>query len=129
MTNTSFVLDEQRPWAFSRAQLTAGLRNHTGDNRLTIREIKEFDLPNRRPSVGRIRGIQVVCQGSTGQLKFKLVLKEPQGTTRIGMAGAGRREVSFYRCLAEQIPIKIPHLIAAQSDGEWMVFELIANKR
>lgn len=119
------VLANQRPWAFSRAQLTAGLRNHTGDNRLTIREIKELDLPDRRPSVGRIRAIQVLCQGSTGKLKFELVLKEPQGTTRAGMAGAGRREVSFYRSLAEQIPIKIPTLLADQPNGEWLVFELI----
>jgi thiamine kinase-like enzyme len=123
--NSDSVLEDQRPWAFSRAQLTAGLRNHTGDNRLTIREIKEFDLPDRRPSVGRIRGIQVVCQGSTGKLRFELVLKEPQGTTRAGMAGAGRREVSFYRSLAEQIPIEIPTLLADQPNGEWLVFERI----
>jgi len=123
MMHSNSVLEEQRPWAFSRAQLTAGLRNHTGDNRLSVREINEFDLPDRRPSVGRIRGIQVVCQGSTGQLRFKLVLKEPQGTTRAGMAGAGRREVSFYRCLAEQIPVEIPTLFAAQPDGAWMIFD------
>jgi hypothetical protein len=129
MMQSDSVLEEQRPWAFSRAQLTAGLRSHTGDNRLSIREIKEFDLPDRRPSVGRIRGIQVVCQGSTGQLRFKLVLKEPQGTTRAGMAGAGRREVSFYRCLAEQIPVEIPTLLASQSDGAWMVFEYIQASR
>jgi hypothetical protein len=125
MMLSNSVLEEQRPWAFSRAQLTAGLRNHTGDNKLTIREIKEYDLPNRRPSIGRIRGIQIVCQSNSGQLKFKLVLKEPQGTTRAGTAGAGRREVSFYRCLGEQIPIEIPRLFAAQPDGEWMVFEQV----
>jgi hypothetical protein len=122
------VLEEQRPWAFSRSQLTAGLRSHTGDNKLTIREIKEIDLPDRRPSVGRIRGIHVVCQGSTGRLRFNLVVKEPQGTTRAGMAGAGRREVSFYRCLGEQIPIEIPRLVTAQPDGGWMIFEhVLAN--
>jgi hypothetical protein len=125
MMHSDSILEEQRPWAFSRAQLTAGLRSHTGDNRLTIREIKEFDLPDRIPSVGRIRGIQVGCQGSTGQLKFKLVLKEPQGTTRAGMAGAGRREVSFFRYLAEQVPVEVPRLMVAQPDGEWMILEYV----
>jgi hypothetical protein len=123
MEHNDSVLEEQRPWAFSRSQLTAGLRSFTGDNKLTIREIKEFDLPDRRPSVGRIRGIRAVCQGTTGRLRFNLVVKEPQGTTRAGMAGVGRREVSFYRCLGEQIPIEIPRLVTAQADGEWMIFE------
>jgi hypothetical protein len=124
---TSSILEEPRPWPFSRAQLTAGLRSYTGDNRLSVREIKEFDLPFRRPSVGRIRGIQVTCQASTGKHKWDLVIKEPQGTTRAGMAGAGRREVSFYRCLGEQIPIQIPQILASQPEGEWMLFELLPS--
>jgi thiamine kinase-like enzyme len=124
---TSSILEEPRPWPFSKAQLTAGLRSHTGDNRLSVREIKEFNLPVRRPSIGRIRGIHVTCQASTGQKKYDLVLKEPQGTTRAGMAGAGRREVSFYRCLGEQIPIHIPQILASQADGEWMLFELLPS--
>ena len=119
------ILNEGRPWPFSRAQLTAGLRNHNADNKLTIREIKEFELPDRRPSVGRIRGLEVVCQGSAGRSRYQLVLKEPQGTTRAGMAGVGRREVAFYHNLAEQIPIGVPVLLADQPDGEWMVFEYI----
>ena len=121
---SSSILEEPRPWPFSRSQLTAGLRSHTGDNRLSVRDIKEFDLPVRRPSIGRIRGIHVACQGSTGQKKYDLVIKEPQGTTRAGMAGAGRREVSFYKCLGEQIPIEIPRILASQPDGDWMLFEL-----
>ena len=119
------ILNEGRPWPFSRAQLTAGLRNHNSDNKLTIREIKEFDIPDRRPSVGRIRGIELVCQGHAGRSRYQLVLKEPQGTTRAGMAGVGRREVAFYHNLAEQIPIGVPRLLADQPDGEWMVFEYI----
>lgn len=125
MTFSNSLIEDQRPWPFSRSQLTAGLRGYTGDNRLTIREINEFELPDRRPSVGRIRGIRVTCQGSTGQLRFLMVLKEPQGTTRAGMAGAGRREVAFYQCLAEQTPIEIPDMLASQSDGEWMIFEYV----
>lgn len=119
------LLDEGRPWPFRRSQLTAGLRSHTADNKLTIREIKEFLLPDRRPSVGRIRGIELVSQGTAGRSSYQLVLKEPQGTTRAGMAGVGRREVAFYHNLAEQIPIGVPTLLADQPDGEWMVFEYI----
>jgi hypothetical protein len=124
---SSSILEEPRPWPFSRAQLTAGLRKYTGDNRLSVREIKEFDLPERRPSIGRIRGIHVVCQTSIGGKTYDLVLKEPQGTTRTGMAGAGRREVSFYHCLGEQIPLEIPNLLAAQPDGDWMLFERLTS--
>jgi hypothetical protein len=43
------------------------------------------------------------------------------------MAGAGRREVSFYLCLGEQIPLEIPQILAAQPDGDWMLFELLAS--
>lgn len=122
---SSSILEEPRPWPFSRAQLTAGLRRFTEDNRLSVREFKEFDLPDRRPSIGRIRGVHVLCQTSTGQQKYDLVLKEPQGITRAGMAGAGRREVSFYLCLGEQVPIEIPQVLAAQPDGDWMLLELL----
>ncbi len=120
---SSSILEEARPWPFSRAQLTAGLRRYTADNRLSIREIKEFDLPLLRPSIGRIRGIHVNCQTSSGQQKYDLVLKEPQGTTRAGMAGAGRREVSFYITLGEQVPIEIPRVLATQPEGDWMLLE------
>jgi hypothetical protein len=124
---SSPVLEEPRPWPFSRAQLTAGLRGYTGDNRLSVRELKEFNLPDRRPSIGRIRGIHVVCQATTGQQKYDLVLKEPLGTTRAGMAGAGRREVSFYLCLGEQVPLKTPQVLATQPEGDWMLFELLTT--
>jgi hypothetical protein len=123
---SSSILEEPRPWPFSKAQLTAGLRKSTGDNRLSVREVRETDLPARRPSIGRIRALHVVCQTSTGQ-KFDLVLKEPLGITRAGMAGAGRREVSFYTCLGGQVPLEIPRLLAAQSNGDWMLLELVTS--
>ncbi len=119
------ILDEPRPWAFSTAELTAGLRRFTGDHTLIIVEIKDQELPHRRPSVGRIRGLSVTCDSTSGSREFFLVLKEPQGATRVGMIGAGRREVSLYTNLADQIPIGIPKLLAAHPDGDWLVLNLL----
>lgn len=125
MSTSQSLLDDPRPWAFSRAELAAGLRRYSADYSLAITDIQEFDIPHIRPSIGRIRGLRVVCSGAEGEKTYKLVLKEPQGTTRRGTVGAGRREVSFYRYLAEQLPIQLPELLAAHPDGEWLAFKLL----
>lgn len=119
------ILLDPRPWAFSKSELTAGLRAHTGDPTLLITDIHEQDVPQRRPSLGRIRGLAVTCQAAAGPKSFNLVLKEPQGTTRTGTAGIGRREVLLYRLLAYQIPVRTPQLLAAHPDGEWLVFNML----
>ncbi len=125
----SYILQESRPWSFSRAELAAGLRWYTGDPRLVVVEVQEHDIPQRRPSVGRVRGLRAVCQGSKGPVSFDLALKEPQGTTRTGMAGAGRREVNFYRNLVDQLPMRTPQLVAAHPDGEWLALDLLSGGR
>jgi hypothetical protein len=128
MPNSS-ILRESRPWNFSRAELSAGLRWYTGDSRLMVVELQEHDIPQRRPSVGRVRGLRAVCQGSKGLIFYDLALKEPQGTTRAGMSGAGRREVSFYRNLADQVPMQTPRLMASHPDGEWLALSLLSGGR
>jgi hypothetical protein len=123
------IIQDTRPWIISRSELTAGLRASTGDPRLTVIDLQEYEVPKRRPSVGRIRGLRAVCQGKSGQTTLDLVLKEPQGTTRSGMAGVGLREASFYRILSDQIPIQVPRLMAAHPGGEWLVLSLLSGGR
>jgi hypothetical protein len=128
MANPS-ILREARPWGFSRAELAAGLRWFSGDPRLVVIELQEHDIPQRRPSVGRVRGLRAVCQGSKGPVYYDLALKEPQGATRAGMAGAGRREVYFYRNLVDQLPVRTPQLMAAHPDGQWLAMSLLSGGR
>jgi hypothetical protein len=123
------LLTDPRPWPFSRSELMAGIRRMTGDPKLQLEDIQKYDLPQRRPSIGRIRGLEVNCKGEKEKLTIQLVLKEPQGTTRTGTAGVGLREVSVYQVLAEQLPVRTPRLISAHPLGDWMVLELLPPGR
>ena len=127
--NTHPLIDDPRPWAFTRAGLTAGLRAYANDATLVIKDLYEMTIPFRRPAVGRIRWLNAACDSAHGKKFFRLVVKEPQGSTRTGTAGAGLREVSFYRNLAEQIPVSIPRLLASQPDGAWLIMEMLPLER
>ncbi|MEK6256409.1 MAG: aminoglycoside phosphotransferase family protein [Chloroflexota bacterium] len=120
-TESQPIIKGTRPWAFTVSELTASLRRYTGDPNLSITKIDEEHLQRRRPSIGRIRGLIVTCSGSTGEYEFNLVVKEPQGSTRTGTAGAGLREVSIYKSLGEQLPVCIPELLASHPGGGWLV--------
>ncbi len=124
-------LPETHPWPFGTPELTAGLRRHTGDPALRILSIEERDMPNRRPSVGRIRGLQVKAAGGTGAYTFHLALKEPRqsGTTRAGSAGPAVREASFYRDLASYLPVRTPRIYALEPSGKWIVMECLREGR
>jgi hypothetical protein len=121
------IVDDPRPWAFNLPELTAGLRRHTGDPSLRITRLEEHDLPYLRPAVGRIRGLDVACQGRTGDYRFPLVLKEAkqQGNTRAGTTSAGQREAAFYLNLTEVIPVRIPKMYASDASGNWLVLEML----
>lgn len=121
----SAILTKPRPWAFGRSELTAGLRRFTGDPSLRIDDLEEKNLPNRWPSLARMRGISLTGKGSTGDYAFSLVLKESlqQGRTLAGTAGPGKREVSFYRNMTDQIPVRVPKVIAFDPMGEWLVMD------
>ncbi len=123
------LLSDPRPWIFSSSELTAGLRSFSGDPTLVITGLAETTMPQRRPAIGRIRGVRASCEGISGQKSFTLVIKEPLGTTRTGMAGAGLREVSFYRNLAEQLPVQTPRLLAAHPNGDWLALNLLPGGR
>jgi len=125
-TTPRFIVDP-RPWPFTRAELTAGLRAYSGDPTLALTNLEERIIPNRRPSMGRIRGLTATCQTKNGPRAYELVLKEPQGTTRAGTAGAGKRELLFYRTLSNQLPVRVPILLAAHPDGDWLIFNLLEN--
>lgn len=126
--STSSILNNPRPWAFSRAELTAGLRRHTGDPSLRIMELEEQELPDVRPALGRLRGLDAVCRGTTGEYRFALVIKETRqiGTTRAGTATPGQREAGFYRDLADQVPVRIPRLYAIDPMGAWLVMDRLS---
>ena len=128
-TNPQFLLDDPRPWPFSRSELLAGIRRLTGDARQQVSAIQSYDIAQQRPSIGRIRGLQVKCTGAEETFTFELVLKEPQGTTRMGMAGVGLREVSIYQVLVDVLPVRMPKLIAAHPSGDWLVLELLPAGR
>jgi len=129
-TNTSHALiEDPRPWAISRSELTAGLRRHTGDPSLRITKLEEREITQRRPAIGRLRGLVATTQGVTGEHTFDLVIKEPQGSTRAGTAGVGLREVSVYLVLGDHLPVRIPTLIAAHPQGDWLVVNHLADGR
>lgn len=123
------VLDTSRPWAFTTSELTASLRRHTQDPNLTISEVTPKDFPNRRPSIGRIRGLHVLAHGTRGDYHFDLVVKEPQGSTRTGTAGGGLREISIYKILGDQMPVPIPEMVASHPGGGWLVMRRLIEDR
>jgi aminoglycoside phosphotransferase (APT) family kinase protein len=111
--------------AFTQAELTAGLRSQIGDPWLQILKIEEQPLRGQRASVGRVYGLKVYCSGAMGNSTYKMVIKESHVSQRTDMAGAGQREVAFYKNLADQLPVRVPRLLAAQATGEWMALELL----
>ncbi|MGA9192297.1 MAG: hypothetical protein WBZ24_11230, partial [Anaerolineales bacterium] len=117
------------PWPFSPADLTAGLRRYLGDNSLQITSLEPSTLIHRRPAIGRITGVEVGYAGRQAEGSLRLVVKEPRGTTRTGLAGAGRREVGFYSSLASQIPMRTPGLVACSKEGDWIVLEYLDSLR
>lgn len=116
-------------WPFSQSELAAGLRRHAGDATLRITDLQARKISQRRPAVGKLRGIQVQTDGSTGQHTFNLVLKQNHGSTRTGAAGAGLREKSVYQTLKEHLPVRLPAMIAAHPKGEWLVLEHLPDGR
>jgi hypothetical protein len=86
-------------------------------------------MPHRLPSIGRVRAIEVHYSGAAGDSNRRLIVKEPRGTTRTGLAGAGRREIGVYQSLASELPLKVPTLVAASSYGDWLLMEEIHLQR
>jgi hypothetical protein len=113
------------PWPFTRAQLMAGMRRHFQDTSLQVEEVRPRTLTYRRPGIGVLHGLEVAYQGQAGSGELHLVVKEPHGSTRTGLAGAGRREVGAYQSLASQLPLRTPALICAGASGDWLLLEEI----
>jgi len=116
-------------WPFSRADVTAGLRRHLGDSSIQLLDVQPVKMTYRRPSIGRIRGLKAEYQGEHGVRTCRMVVKEPQGATRTGLAGAGRREVGVYQSLAHQLPLSTPALISAAPNGAWLLMEYLQPAR
>jgi hypothetical protein len=120
-----FSQDEQSswPWPFSRSKLTAGMRRFKEDTSLQIESVLPKALWRRRPAIGSLHAMDVTYRGKLGDGVIPLVVKEPQGSTRTGLAGAGRREIGIYQSLAQQLPLRTPVLICAGSRGDWLLME------
>ncbi len=116
-------------WQFNLPDLTAGLRRYLTDTSLQVLAVRPITLPQRQPSIGRIRGLTVRYKGAAGEGDLRLVVKEPHGSTRAGLAGAGRREVGFYSSLAGHVPLATPALIASSPVGDWLLLEYLVNER
>ncbi len=114
-------------WPFTRSGLTAGLRRYYEDKSIQIDNVELFAMPDRRPSIGHIQGFHVSFHSRGGVGQCQLVLKEPLGTTRAGLAGAGRREVGVYSSLAGHLPVSTPALIVGSTSGDWLVLEAIED--
>jgi hypothetical protein len=127
VNKTKTTLDWE--WPFSLADLTAGLRRYFKDTSLRVTQIRPKTMPYRRPAIGRVRAMRVEYSCLSGSGTCELVVKEPRGTTRTGLAGAGRREVGVYRSLTNHLPLPTPTLIAASSSGDWLVLEAVQSIR
>lgn len=121
--------DADWPWPFSKADLTAGLRRYLNDLSIQVTEAKSLTIARRRPSIGVLRGVRVSYAGQEGQGTCNLVVKEPRGATRTGLAGVGRREVGVYQFLANQMPMTLPVLIGASQNGDWIMLEAVPPVR
>jgi hypothetical protein len=119
------VPNEAWPWPFGLSDLTFGLRRYFNDTCVIVLRIDKLSLPDRRPSIGRVRGIQVDYKLGDQEHSCELVVKEPQGTTRTGLAGAGKREIGLYESLAEHLPVHTPQMLAGSPLGDWLILELI----
>jgi hypothetical protein len=131
MSSEFITTDEETswPWPFSRADLTAGLRRYLSDLSIQVSEARPLTIARRRPSIGVLRGVRVTYSGQEGEETCNLVVKEPRGTTRTGLAGVGRREVGVYQFLAGQMPMTLPLLIGASSSGDWIMLEAVPPVR
>lgn len=115
-------------WPFTTAELTAGLRRYFVEPTLHIVNLNEYTLRHFLPTLdapARVRGLNVDYAVGQYQLNVKVLVKEPAGINRSGLAGVGRREVGVYRSLANQLPMSTPALIAADPAGEWLVIESV----
>lgn len=112
-------------WPFTVAELTAGLRRYFAEPGLQVIALQERPLPNGGEAARRVRGLRVDYTSGADQLSVACVVKEPQGATRAGLAGAGRREAGLYRSLGAQLPMPTPALIAYDLAGEWLVLEAV----
>lgn len=114
-------------WPFNLADLTAGLRLWKDDRSLEIQSVEAQPL-SHPPCMGRIRALEVTYRSQGETDVERLVVKEPRAITRTGLAGAGRRELGFYRWLASELPLRTPVLVAASPLGEWLLMEELPSR-
>jgi hypothetical protein len=117
------------PWPFGLSDITYGLRRYLQDTQVDVTHIDLISLPDRQPSIGRVRGIRLDYERDGQQQSCELVVKEPQGTTRTGLAGAGKREVGLYASLSEHLPVETPRMLVGSPLGDWLILELIQHSK
>jgi hypothetical protein len=103
------------------------MRRYYQDTSIQVDEVNPVAMPDRRPSIGHIQGFEVSFHSRGGVGTCRLVLKEPRGTTRAGLAGVGRREVGVYSSLSPHLPLSTPAMIVGSPSGDWLVLEAIED--
>jgi Ser/Thr protein kinase RdoA (MazF antagonist) len=126
---TNPLIPETRRWPFTISALTAGVRRHLKDFTVEIIEIQSHSIPQQRSSLSSIRGMRVICKTSQGTQTLDMVVKQAFASSRAGSASAGWRERSLYSSMMDFIPIKIPTMVAADQQGEWLVLNLLPGGR
>lgn len=99
------------------------------DTSASVQGVEPLAMPSRRPAIGILRAMEVEYVLGDDTQTCRLVVKEPHGTTRTGLAGAGRREVGVYQSLADHLPIEVPRLIAASPVGNWLLMQTFESER
>lgn len=112
-------------WPFGMGELTAALRRHLHQPSLVVTDVQQVALAESVPTLDHLRGVEVTVHPEKQPdvtERHQFLLKEPQGTSRKGLAGVGRREVGFYRFLAREVTVQLPHLVATHPLGRWLLF-------
>ncbi|MBN1267822.1 MAG: aminoglycoside phosphotransferase family protein [Anaerolineales bacterium] len=117
------LIDQDLSLPFGWNELLAGLRRYHSDVTLQIAGAESFSVQRKHSSLSRVFGLEILMRGSSGEHSCRVVVKEPRGVTRIGLAGVGKREVGVYRFLATQLPVAVPDLVACSEYGEWLVLD------
>jgi hypothetical protein len=121
--------NDPRAWPFSVSALAAGLRRYLKDPTVEILNIEGQPIPLQRSSLGKVRGLFVTCKTSQGVTNLDMVVKQAFASSRAGGADSGWRERSLYASMSDYIPIKLPNLVAADPQGEWIILNLLPGGR
>ena len=108
-------------WPFTSLELTAGLRRYLADPTLKILDVVEEPVPVHLPSTP-VRGVGIDVERWGHREHYSYMLTQPR-PVRLGLPGAGRREVGFHRSQTFSLSFALPEMVTADLDGGWIMLE------